>query len=83
MVSRSYVTQPGEDYANFDADEVAGCVEGIAERFVPGPDADQTVPAEHWARYMLAPRLAPGNPGSNPAAASGPRLPGGSRAASM
>jgi len=60
MVSRSYVTQPGEDYASFDADEVAGCVEGIAERFVPGPDADQTVAAEHWARYMLAAQLARG-----------------------
>ena len=60
MVSRSYVTQPGEGYGSFEADDVAGRVEGIAERFVPGPDADQTVAAEHWARYMLAAQLARG-----------------------
>ncbi|MEI6793389.1 MAG: class I SAM-dependent methyltransferase [Actinomycetes bacterium] len=60
MVSRSSVPQAAEDYVSSESDDVSGRVEGIAERFVPGPDADQTVAAEHWARYMLTAQLARG-----------------------
>ena len=60
MVSRSSVPQTFDQPSGSEAGDSAGCVEGIAERFVPGPEADQTVAAEHWARYMLAAQLAPG-----------------------